>query len=832
MNNNQTAVITSLTSLREELSSLATTGENGARVIALSQAFDRLMMGYQNGEYDASTIESGISEIRGELRSASGSRPLMPGAVSNLRDEVVSRNSRALAERLLSSGRGTWDSRHVEIVQGAIQQLARASSPDAAEMAVSLQKRMSDSVWLGNLELAETRAEVEAESRSLEQDLLSMLKNRSSEPVPFEMEESERVLASEPEKAVANAVSRANMDVVRSQMMADAQSLKLSKAYIEQMAASAPSVPADNAALERAAESIREAGARLLHDEYAKIGSVYKKVLAAMQGAISPEIAEQLTHGLDAAMNMQAADAEAVLSQINKVRGLIQPLAAQHSELRAAVSDIDRIQWRVNMLNSIASETAEMPKAEATTNAAQLLDARMLFEQKRMQFERNPEYRQAAPELMKALDFEIETPDYSARPSASQAVIDSGIRRIRQVAQSAAAGDIGMYAPVAGAELVKNSAPAIRMADQKTPTATFIPTIQSALAHRSNRVMRDARQIAYQPSFRADMGFATPRYEMENAQQPLFKRVRLSKDNSRANAILPALYKVAGIKVKQDQKTDKPLRKAMSGLNLTAANFEIIKIIEKQYGNKSESRASDTFGGANLDSGQSMHNGENTHDKVAGMLSDWLERRHDIKSASADTVDMIKTGSMSQSSAESKLNSEGHLLPTSVQQKLSPFLGFDISKVRIFSGPVAAMAAEAMGAHAFTVGTSIFLGKNKLNYDTAEGLSLLAHELQHTSHFASSNSVDSKEQEAEGVEARVKKAFGTTVDKFLALEKNMDQVTAAPNLAKDSVDTMAANSVGARYKYDPDEVYDAVCEKVLELMNDSMSTEKERNGKE
>ena len=825
----QTALIKSLTTLHEELSSLTATSQQEA--IALNQAFDRLMMGYQNGEYDESLVESGISEIRSMLRNMHQPAALMPNHTGNLRDTTMARNSRSLTEKLLSDDRGTWDSRHVEIVQGAIQQLAKSGESDAVSIASMLQKRMSDSIWLGNLELAETRAEVEAESQSLKNDLIATLNARQAalETVPFDAPDTERVLAVEPEKTVDSAISKARFNTIRAQMQAEARDLKVSKEYVESLAGQ---IPADNSeAIARATESLRDASKHLIESEYAKLGKIYKGVIATLHEVMDAETGSSLISGIESAVAADIGDSAQVQSHMDSVRAILRPIVANHPELRNAMHDLDRIQWRTSMLKNIASDADQAKTEKPAATTAQLLDARMMFEQKRMQFERNPEYQIAAPELMKALDFEIEKPAYASRPTAANAVIDNSIKRIREIAQSEASGDIGMYAPVAGAEFARNATPALHLADQKTPTVSFIPTIQSALAHRSNRAMRDVRQLAYQPSVRSDMGFATPRYKMDAAQQPLFKRIRFNQNNAEANALLPALYKVSGIKVKSDQKTDKPLRKSLFGLNLSAANFEVIKIIENQFKPTGQGTVQ-TVGDANENASQSIHRIQNEHDRVAGLLSDWLEKRQDMKTRSAEATDLIQTGRMAEGNVESRIKSEGELLPASVQQKLAPFLGFDLSRVRIYSGPVASMAADAMGAHAFTLGTNIFLGRNKLNYDTPEGLGLLAHEILHTSHFSAPGSVDSKEQAAESMEERVKKAFGTTVDRFLALEENFDKTTAAPNLSRASDEDIAPDSVGARFAYDPDEVYDAVCEKVLELMTDSFNTEKERQGKE
>jgi hypothetical protein len=57
-------------------------------------------------------------------------------------------------------------------------------------------------------------------------------------------------------------------------------------------------------------------------------------------------------------------------------------------------------------------------------------------------------------------------------------------------------------------------------------------------------------------------------------------------------------------------------------------------------------------------------------------------------------------------------------------------LGHDFSRVRIHSGPEAAQSAQAVGAHAYTVGSDIVLGAGTSVHGSAERR-LLAHELTH-----------------------------------------------------------------------------------------------------
>ena len=73
----------------------------------------------------------------------------------------------------------------------------------------------------------------------------------------------------------------------------------------------------------------------------------------------------------------------------------------------------------------------------------------------------------------------------------------------------------------------------------------------------------------------------------------------------------------------------------------------------------------------------------------------------------------------------------GAALAGHARQRLAPALGFDPGGARIHVGPVAAQAARALGAEAFTIGSNVFFGAGRHNPTTAKGLGLLAHELTH-----------------------------------------------------------------------------------------------------
>ncbi|GLQ45928.1 hypothetical protein GCM10007862_09790 [Dyella lipolytica] len=70
------------------------------------------------------------------------------------------------------------------------------------------------------------------------------------------------------------------------------------------------------------------------------------------------------------------------------------------------------------------------------------------------------------------------------------------------------------------------------------------------------------------------------------------------------------------------------------------------------------------------------------------------------------------------------------LAPT-VRQDMEQRLGFDLSAVRIHSGPAAECSARELRADAYTLGHDIVFGAGKFAPDTQQGRHLLAHELVH-----------------------------------------------------------------------------------------------------
>jgi hypothetical protein len=71
-------------------------------------------------------------------------------------------------------------------------------------------------------------------------------------------------------------------------------------------------------------------------------------------------------------------------------------------------------------------------------------------------------------------------------------------------------------------------------------------------------------------------------------------------------------------------------------------------------------------------------------------------------------------------------------LDQTVRQPLEERLGHDLSRVRVFQGPASAQAAERLGARAYTLGSSIYLGSEAVSLGPSDRTQLLTHEAVHT----------------------------------------------------------------------------------------------------
>jgi hypothetical protein len=77
------------------------------------------------------------------------------------------------------------------------------------------------------------------------------------------------------------------------------------------------------------------------------------------------------------------------------------------------------------------------------------------------------------------------------------------------------------------------------------------------------------------------------------------------------------------------------------------------------------------------------------------------------------------------------LHKPGRALEDQTRAELEPWLGHDLSRVRIHTDATAAESTRAVAARAYTVGPDIVFGEGQYAPDTPEGSRLLAHELVH-----------------------------------------------------------------------------------------------------
>jgi hypothetical protein len=74
---------------------------------------------------------------------------------------------------------------------------------------------------------------------------------------------------------------------------------------------------------------------------------------------------------------------------------------------------------------------------------------------------------------------------------------------------------------------------------------------------------------------------------------------------------------------------------------------------------------------------------------------------------------------------------EGQPLNPSIRRAAEPLLGYNLGEVRVHPHE-ASETAEAVAARAFTVGRHIYFGRGEYNPGTREGMTILLHELAHT----------------------------------------------------------------------------------------------------
>ena len=786
MERTESKVMSLIKDLREEMKQFATSADTS---IALRQALDRLVMGVQNGTFQESDVEKAIAEIRSQMAAPAVS-PLMPQN-SSQRNAVIARNSRALAERMLSSERGTWDMRHVEIVQNAISMLAQAGSEDATRVASDLQDRMSDSVWAGNLELAETAAQVTEESKKLENDLLAIMEKQDAAFASHTLQipEADREIAREPEKKESprEAIN------YRALAMRDAEALRQSRNYAETLARKV----AENRQskdVQHALNEVRKASQLLLQKEAEKLGNVLKGALRNGASAISPEQVTNLSALVEQIVDVPENVTPEIMHQnMDAMRSAVRSVP----QMQSILPEVSRIAWRTDALANLSSEEVAADASEE--REAQLLEARLMFEQKKMQFEQNPAYRDI--DMPKVEEFEM------PQPSMDRArVAFENIQRVHQIAQSAAQGDVGLYAPVAGSEHAKNAEKALQIADKAAPAVTPIPTMKSAAAKRVNRLLHDIRQLAFMPSVRNDMGFAAPKEKMDWADgSPLFKRVRYTNNNQDTRDMISAMYRLADVKLQEDTK---PLRKSIFGSKLFAANLEIAKMISRQFGGNVSEEISKAESASNeIDKTARSNHERGLFRTIAGYVKD--KARADSKAKKKQEQDNVEA-------LESDLRSSATSLPDRILKKLKPFFPHvDLNAIRIVRTNL-----ELLGAVGATVAKTVFLSKD-VDFDSRDGIGVLAHEIEHTTHFDKGDSVDAKEQDAERMEERVRRS-----ELPLAVERDFSTTDPAIKSKEAPVEEDAPKGETKDFET----IYEEVTTRVMQMIQESVKKERDRRG--
>ena len=130
-----------------------------------------------------------------------------------------------------------------------------------------------------------------------------------------------------------------------------------------------------------------------------------------------------------------------------------------------------------------------------------------------------------------------------------------------------------------------------------------------------------------------------------------------------------------------------------------------------------------------------------------------------------------------------------------VRTSLEGRLGHDFSRVRVHSGPASTMAAERIGARAYTLGTDIHLGAEARFYSGEARSRLLTHEAVHTvqqggspvaphPQLAVSSPQDAAEQEAEQIASTLDVSNTTPISRSLALRDSMRANSGRPGIAR------------------------------------------------
>ncbi len=238
-----------------------------------------------------------------------------------------------------------------------------------------------------------------------------------------------------------------------------------------------------------------------------------------------------------------------------------------------------------------------------------------------------------------------------------------------------------------------------------------------------------------------------------NAKNPLFKRkIGVAQDGKIGQVYLPALREVSDLAPASPNAAPQSSNRADIG-ELVSARAEAHALQSRQ--NLLLSSIERLMGGVTPDASTAsvLKQANSSTAKTQQALSH-LERLSQSPNASKTS----DPAALERQELAKELRSEAQSVPMDAASKLNPILsdiGVDMGGIRLYNGPRAARLAEAMGAHAFTMGKHIF---GRIDLATVEGLSLFAHEATHTTHYDAPTSVTQKEQEAEAVERKAVQA--------------------------------------------------------------------------
>lgn len=138
---------------------------------------------------------------------------------------------------------------------------------------------------------------------------------------------------------------------------------------------------------------------------------------------------------------------------------------------------------------------------------------------------------------------------------------------------------------------------------------------------------------------------------------------------------------------------------------------------------------------------------------------------------------------------------QGRPLEPTFQHGLEQHLGHDLSNVRVHQGAAPARAADHLGARAYTLGNSIYLGSEASSLSQSERTRLLAHEAVHTvqqggvtvaphAGLAVSSPHDAAEQEAEQIAATFDASSAAPSSRSLALRDSIRANSGQPGIAR------------------------------------------------